>query len=247
MRHVLVGTAAAVAFAATFSFSAPKQSAADCPPTLAQPQQIVERQSPSKVRVVLTNAADGLKGRPAEAALFVGSNEDESGEWENQADGRTYWYDARAFLLWQESSPDCNGPDTYWAIMEINCFRHGPGGNANTPCNFDEMFLSLHRGTLDGGTWANPWGYHKYVRANDTGCEATNNGHAIPDDRLARAKFVARFWFINPFNESQLLHHTARRSMTSHEVHRGVTKFFGQDLTGVSSNPSDVTAGPSIC
>ena len=243
LAHLVAACLAIAAFAVVLPYSAP--NAPDCAPTATQPRQFVQRDSASKIKMIVTNAADGLKGMPAEAALFTGSNEDQSPEWTNPADGRTYWYESMVFLLWSESAPDCNGDDTYYAVMETTCRRHGPSGNVDTPCWFDNVELALHRGTLDAGTWVNPWGYHKYVRSNDTACEATNTGHTIPDNRLARSKMVAHMNFLNPFNESEVLHPTQTREMTSHYVHRGTTLFFGQDLTAATL-PSP-TVGPSIC
>jgi hypothetical protein len=219
-----------------------------CAKTLDQPRQIVQKQSDSKYRVVLTNATNGLNGlSTALAATSVGFNYDESPEWTdpNDPDGRYYWYDASAWMLYQASVP-CTGDDTYWAVMEVNCLRHGPGGNASTPCYFDDMHLALHRGDFSGTVWVNPWGYHKYVRSNDTGCDATNTGHSIPDNRYARSKIIVHMWFRDPFDTDQLLHATTTREMTSHWVTQGVASpNTGQELTG-SSIPS-YTAGPSIC
>jgi hypothetical protein len=244
--HLLIGTVAATAFAVTLSFSAPKQAAAVCAPTLAQPRQIVQRDGETKLRVIVTNAMDGLKGMPAEAASSVGRNDDESPEWtdNDDPDGRYYWYESSAWLLWQPSVP-CTGDDKYWAVMEVTCRRHGPAGNVDTPCYFDDMYLALHRGDLLSGIWVNPWGYHKYVRSNDTACEATNTGHTIPDYKLARSKIIIQMWFRNPFNESELLHHTEPREMTSHPANQNGQVGGGQDLSA-GTIPS-YTAGPSIC
>jgi hypothetical protein len=241
ITHVLVGTVAATAFAVTFTFSAPKQALPECAPTLAKPQTFVKQTSPSSFQMIVTNAVDGLKGKPAEAVALVGLNEDESPAWTN-SDGRYYWYEIGASMLWQLSVP-CTGDDTYWANMNVDCRRHGPSGNVDTPCYFDHMYLALHRGS--GGLWVNPWGYHKYVRSNATGCDASNTAHTISDNKAARSKVVAHMWFRNPFNEDQLLHETQTREMTSHHVSNGVRVGTGQDLSA-GTIPS-YTAGPSVC
>jgi hypothetical protein len=247
MRHLarlLSVTVAIAAFAVVFPYSAPRQTLPECASTLAKPQTFVKQTSPSSFQMIVTNAVDGLKGMPAEAAALVGLNEDESPAWTDTSDPdrRYYWYESQASMIWQLSVP-CTGDDKYWANMEVDCLRHGPAGNAATPCYFDDMYLALHRGS--GGIWVNPWGYHKYVRSNDTGCVATNTGHTIPDEKAARSKIIMQMWFRNPFNESELLKHTEPREMTSHHVSNGVRVGFGQDLSGATL-PS-YTAGPSIC
>jgi len=240
----------AVAPASASSPTAKRQQSQECPATLEQPRKIVTTSNNgSSHRIILTNLVhDADLSGAAYPGTIVGYNFDETPAWTDTSDPdrRYYWYEASAEMDRTQSIP-CTDPDIYEARAFITCWRHGPAGNAESPCYFQDEELSLHRCLTNNSACVSVGGYHKYARGNTADCVlAANTPHAIPDDRAAKAKVFWRVHFRNPFNTSEIIHTAVNRSMTSHGIWQGSFAFSGQELMGPVSMPAP-SAGPDLC